>query len=127
MKRRKLYIGLAIGLSLVLTFAGGCMYWQAHQGDVKSIIYLNPMQEATLSKDDFDAFEKLVSSVEKTGIRIENPEMRAGSYNYSIIYRNGKEKDIGINAVYCYINGTCYASSQELCDQLITFFEDDLK
>lgn len=92
MKRRKLYIGLTIGLSIVLTFAGRCMYWQAHQGDVKSIIYLNPMQEAALSKDDFDAFEKLVSSVEKTGIRIENPEMRAGSYSYSIIYRNGKKR-----------------------------------
>lgn len=38
-----------------------------------------------------------------------------------------KEKNIGVSAVYCYIDGTCYASSEKLCDQFKAFFEDDLK
>lgn len=101
MKRRKLYIGLAIGLSIVLTFAGGRIYWQAHQGDVKSIIYLNSMQEEALAKDDFDALEKLVSSVEKTGMRIENPEMRAGSYSYLVV----EKTKAGVDADYTFKNG----------------------
>lgn len=90
---------------------------------MKSIIYLNPIKEETLAGTDFDAFEKLVGSVEETGKRINNPEMRAGSYGYRIVYRNGKEKDIGVNAVYCYINGTWYASSQEICDRFIAFLK----
>lgn len=127
MKRRKLYIGLAVGLSIVLILSGGYTYWQGRKTDVKSIIYLNPLQEKALAKDKFDAFEKLVSSVEETSKRVENPEMRAGSYSVRLTYREGKEKYVTVNAVYCYINGTCYTSSQELCDQFMAFFEDDLK
>lgn len=125
MKSKKLYIGIAIGFSLVIICTGVYAYRQAHKEDVKSIIYVNPLGNEELEQADFAAFEKLVDTVEEKGELVENPELRCGSYGFRMTFRNGREKDISINATYCYIDGKCYFSSLKLCKQFVTFFEAD--
>lgn len=110
-----------VGLFLVLICVGVYSYQQTHKDDIKSIIYLNAIKKEELDRTDFLDFERLVQLVEDNTEQVKNPEMRAGGYSYQINYNNGKEKNVFINATYCFIDGKCYISSDEFCEQFGAF------